>query len=143
MGKHRHEPVRRIDPIVAASRAHVRVARENRAVQHQHVLAEHEHAAVHRRRIRDPACAGAFAAHRISEIDGGVHFHLHFIVLVRRLPRRGRRVRRMRRDRARGDGRLGVDRRYASTLSVATLDVRRFFSFIGTSFIPHFGQFPG
>ena len=76
MGKHRHEPVRRIDPIVAASRAHVRVARKNRAVQHQHVLAEHEHAAVHRRRIRDPACAGTFAAHRIGEIDGGVHLHL-------------------------------------------------------------------
>ena len=84
MGKHRHEPVRRIDPIVAASRAHVGVARENRAVQHQHVLAEHEHAAVHRRRIRDPACAGAFAAHRISEIDGGVHrhFHLHLMALM-------------------------------------------------------------
>ena len=82
MGKHRHEPVRRIDPIIAAPGAHVGVARENRAVQHQHALAEHEHAAVHRRRIRDPACARAFAAHRIREIDGGVHFHLHFFVLV-------------------------------------------------------------
>ena len=82
MGKHRHEPIRRIDPIIAASRTHIRVTWKNRAVQHQHVLAEHEHAAVHRRGIRDPACAGAFAAHRISEIDGGVHFHLHFFVLM-------------------------------------------------------------
>src|SRR5205814_9412630 len=32
MGIHRHEPLRRIDPIVAAPRAHVRVTRENRAV---------------------------------------------------------------------------------------------------------------
>src|SRR5438067_5907696 len=48
---HRHEPIRRIDPIVAAPRAYVRVTRENRAVQHEHVLAEHEHAGVHRRRI--------------------------------------------------------------------------------------------
>ena len=106
MGKHRHEPVRRIDPIVAASRAHVCVTRKNRAVQHEHVLAEHEHAAVHRRRIRDPACARAFAAHGISEIDGGVHFHpcragvvrrrVHFFVLVlacRAVGRRGDRRR--------------------------------------------------
>ena len=37
MGIHPHEPVRCVDPIVAALRAHVGVARENRAVQHQHV----------------------------------------------------------------------------------------------------------
>ncbi len=75
MGKHRHEPIRRVDPIVAAPSAYVCVTREDCAVQHEHVLAEHEHAAVHRRRIGQPACAGAFAAHWLSKIDGGLHFH--------------------------------------------------------------------
>ena len=51
-------------------------------MQHQHVVAEHEHLAIHRRRIRQPTCSGAFAAHRIGKVDGGVHFHLHFFVLM-------------------------------------------------------------
>ena len=41
---------------------------------------------------------------------------------------------------------LGVERvkRCGRLLAIyRTLDVRRFFSFSGTSFIPHFGQFPG
>ena len=82
MGIHRHEPVRRIDPIIAASRAHVGVTRENCAVQHEHVVAKHEHATVHRARIRQPACAGTFAAHGLCEIDRRMHFHLHLFVLV-------------------------------------------------------------
>ena len=135
MGKHRHEPVRRVDSIVAASRADVGVTRKNRAMQHQHVVAEHEHAAVHRRRIRHPTCAGAFAAHRISEIDGGVHFHLHLA--------RGRCI-------ATGMGHMGLIvfgalRRWTfdACSRCYRVGVERFFSFIGTSFIPHFGQLPG
>src|SRR5438132_3385570 len=69
MGIHCHEPIRRIDLIDAAPRAYVRLTRETRAVQHEHVLAEHEHASVHRRRIRQPACAGAFAVHWIGKVD--------------------------------------------------------------------------
>ncbi len=121
---HRHEPIRGVDPIIAAPCAHVGVTREDCAVQHEHVLAKHEHATVRRARIRQPACAGAFAAHGLGEIDGGMHFHLHFVpaVLVMR--------------------RLTL---IAPSFDVErwVLDVRRSPCFSGTSFIPHFGQFPG
>jgi hypothetical protein len=33
--------------------------------------------------------------------------------------------------------------RWTPARDLSELGVRRFFSFIGTSFIPHFGQFPG
>jgi len=79
---HCHNPVRRIDPIIATSRADVCVTREDCAVQHQHVVAEHEHAAVHRRRIGEPRCAGAFSTHWIREVDGRVHFHVHLMAGV-------------------------------------------------------------
>ncbi len=113
-------------------------------MQHEHVLAEHEHAAIHRRRIRDPACAGAFAAHRIREIDGGVHrrFHLHLA-----LHRTGRHCD----DDATGHlgsivHQTGLEldvECWAPARDLSELDAWRFFSFTGTSFIPHFGQFPG
>ena len=81
---HRHDPVRRIDPIVAAIAADVGVARKDRAVQHQHVVAEHLHASVHRRRIGNPARARTFATHRIGKVDRRMHFHFmhHVIVLA-------------------------------------------------------------
>ena len=52
-------------------------------MQHQHVLAEHEHFAVHRRRIRQPTRAGAFAAHGIGKVHRRVHRHLHMRHVVR------------------------------------------------------------
>src|SRR3989442_3903751 len=54
---HPHDPVWRIDAVIAASRAHVGVTRENCAMQHEHVITEYEHSSVHCRRIRQPACA--------------------------------------------------------------------------------------
>ncbi len=75
---HSHDPVGRVDSVIASSSAYVGITGKNRAMQHQHVLAEHEHFAVHRRRIRQPTSAGPFAAHRIGKVDGGVHLHLHF-----------------------------------------------------------------
>ena len=75
MGIHRHDPIRRIDPIVAPPRAYVRVARKNCAMQHQHVGSEHEHFAIHRCGIREPACARALAAHRIGNVHRGLHRH--------------------------------------------------------------------
>src|SRR6266567_7740684 len=62
MRVHPHEPVWRIDPVVAAARAYIGVTRKNCAVQHEHVVAEHEHLSIHRRGIREPACARALAA---------------------------------------------------------------------------------
>src|SRR5713101_8136496 len=73
MRVHRHDPVRRIDPVVAAARAYIGVTRKNRAVQHEHVVAENEHLSIHRRGIRYPARAGALAAHRISNVDRRSH----------------------------------------------------------------------
>ena len=66
---HRHDPIRRVDPIVTAPCAHVRVTRKNSAVQHEHVIAEHKHASIHRRRIRHPRRAGTLAIHRIGNVD--------------------------------------------------------------------------
>ena len=73
----------RVDPIIAAARAHVGVTRENCPVQHQHVVAEHEHFCVHRAGVRQPACARAFATHGIGKIDRGLHFHVHLMALMR------------------------------------------------------------
>ena len=86
---HSHDPVGRIDPVVAAPRAHVRVTRENRAMQHQHVATEHKHFAIHRRGIWDPRCPGAFAAHRIGNVHRGLHRHLHMRHVVRFVPLHG------------------------------------------------------
>ena len=83
MGIHPHDPVRRIDPVVAASCADVRVARENRAVQHEHVVAEHEHLAIHGSRIRDPRRARTLPAHWIGNVHRRLHHHVfHWHVMA-------------------------------------------------------------
>ena len=45
--------------------------------------------------------------------------------------------------RGRSGGREFDVERWTPARDLSELDVRRFFSFSGTSFIPHFGQFPG
>ena len=62
-----------INPIIAAMYVRVNVTWENPTVHHQHIIAEHEHPAVHRRGIRDPARPRTFATHRVGEIHGRLH----------------------------------------------------------------------
>ena len=81
MGKHSHDPVRRVDPVVATARAHIGVTRKNSAVYHEHVVSEHPHASVHRRGIWNPGGAGTFPAHWIGHVDGRLHFHFMFGML--------------------------------------------------------------
>ena len=67
---HRHKPVWRVDPIVAAACAGVDVTRKNSSMQHEHVVAEHQHASIHRCRVRHPARPGTLAAHRLRDVHG-------------------------------------------------------------------------
>src|SRR5207237_10139778 len=60
---HAHDPVGRINPIVAAIAAHVGVARKNSAMQHEHVISKHPHVSVHVRGLEYPVCAGAYTTH--------------------------------------------------------------------------------
>ena len=83
VGVHAHDPVWRINSVIAAARADVGVTRENCAVQHQHVVTEHEHLAIHRRGIRQPTCARAFPAHGVGNVYRGLH--LHFMGRMRRM----------------------------------------------------------
>ncbi|PYK91660.1 MAG: hypothetical protein DME40_06415 [Verrucomicrobia bacterium] len=66
MREHSHQPIRRVDAIVAAPSANIGVTRKGRTMEHEHVLAEHEHASVHRRGIGQPTCARAFLRHRVG-----------------------------------------------------------------------------
>ena len=75
MREHSHQPIWRVDAIVAAPGADIDVPREDRTMEHEHVLTEHEHASVHRRGIGQPACARTFARHRVGQIHGRLHFH--------------------------------------------------------------------
>ena len=74
---HRHDPVWRVDPVVAAIAAYVSVSRENSTVQHQHVAAEHFHVPIHWRGIGNPGGAGTLPIHRIGNVHRGLHFHFH------------------------------------------------------------------
>src|SRR4051812_15620311 len=73
---HGHEPVGRVDPIVAPAGIGVDVTRENSAMEHEHVVAEHEHASIYWRRVGHPARSGTLAAHRLGDIERGRHRHL-------------------------------------------------------------------
>ena len=57
MREHSHQPVRRVDAIVAAPGADIGVTRKDRAVDHEHIVSKHEHASVHRGGIGQPTCA--------------------------------------------------------------------------------------
>lgn len=75
MRKHRHDPVWRVNPVVAAAGADVGVTRKDGAMKHEHVVAEHEHASIRRGRVRYPTRTGAFPGHWVGNIYGRAHLH--------------------------------------------------------------------
>ena len=86
MREHSHQPVRRVDAIVAALGANIGVTRKDRAVEHEHVVSKHEHASVHRRGIGQPACARPFPRHRVGKVHRGLHFHFMHRVIMDGVP---------------------------------------------------------
>ena len=140
---HSHDPVRRIDSIVAASSADVCVTRKNRAMQHQHVLAEHEHAC--RTSATNPESSLCRSLRGSSDRQGRWKIALTS-------PSRGRRVKRgadafhppsLKLRRTGGANWTHEARDCCWTLDVGCLGVERFSCATGVSFIPHFGQLPG
>ena len=47
MREHAHDPVRRVDSIVATAGADIGVTWKDRTMEHEHVVSEHEHASIH------------------------------------------------------------------------------------------------